>query len=59
MVLKDEATNFNNVNANTNNFKAFKYKAKLLQNIVASPTPNQANGILKVQQLPPCHETSE
>ena len=59
MVLKDEATNFNNGNANTNNFKSFKYKAKLLENIVASPTPNQANGILKVQQLPPCHEISE
>ena len=56
MVLKDEATNFNNGNANTNNFK---YKTKLLENIVASPTPNQANGILKVKQLPPCHERSE
>ena len=44
---KDEATNFNNVIVNTNEFKSFKYKAKLLGNIVVQPEPNQANGILK------------
>ena len=31
---KDEATNFNADIANTNNFKSFKYKAKLLENTV-------------------------
>ena len=43
---KDEASNFNNNNANTNNFKSFKYKAKLLGNTVAQPNANHANGIL-------------
>ena len=43
---KDEASNFNNNNANTNNFKSFKYKAKLLCNTVAQPNANHANGIL-------------
>ena len=33
--------------ANTNNFKSFKYKAKLLGKTVAQDTPNQANGIPK------------
>ena len=32
---KDEAINFNNNIANTDNFKSFKYKAKLLGNTVA------------------------
>ena len=32
---KDEATNFNNNIANTDSFKSFKYKAKLLGNTVA------------------------
>ena len=31
---KDEATNFNVGIANTNNFKSFKYRAKLLENTV-------------------------
>ena len=37
---KDEAANFNNNIANTNNFKSVKYKVKLLENTVAQPTPN-------------------
>ena len=40
---KDEATNFNANDANPNNFKYFKYKAKLLGNTEA----DGANGILK------------
>ena len=40
---KDEATNFNADIANTDNFKSFKYKAKLLENKVA----DRKNGILK------------
>ena len=42
---KDEATNFNAENANINNFKSFKHKAKLLGNTVAQSAPNAANGI--------------
>ena len=42
---KDEATNFRADIANTNNFKSFKYKAKLLGNAVAHPAPNQVNEI--------------
>ena len=44
---KDEATNFNSHIANTNKFRSFKYKGKLLGNTVAQDAPNQANGILK------------
>ena len=44
---KDEATNFNADIADTNEFKSFKYQAKLLGNSVAQPAPNAANGILK------------
>ena len=44
---KDEATNFNNNIENTNNFKSSKYKAKLSENTVAQPAPNNGNGILK------------
>ena len=44
---KDEASNFNNNIANTDNFKSFKYKAKLLENTVAQPAPNAANRILR------------
>ena len=44
---KDEGTNFNADIANTNNFKSFKYKTKLLGNTEAQPAPNNANGILK------------
>ena len=40
---KDEATVFNVYIANDNNFKPFKYKAKLLGNTEA----DNANGILK------------
>ena len=43
---KDESTNFNAVIANNNDFKPFEYKAKLLDNTVAQPNPNNANGIL-------------
>ena len=49
---KDEATNFN---ANiANDFQSFKYKAKLLETTVGHAAPNNANGILKMQQLL-CH----
>ena len=44
---KDEGTDFNADVANTNDFKSFKYKAKLLENTAAQPASNQANGILK------------
>ena len=44
---KDEASKFNNNIANTNSFKSFKYKAKLLGNKVAQHSPNAANGILR------------
>ena len=40
-------TNFNADISNTNDFKSFKYKAKLLENTVAQPAPNAANGIIK------------
>ena len=40
---KDEATNFNEDIADNNNFKSFKYKAKLLGNTSA----DGANGILR------------
>ena len=43
----DEASNFNNNIANTGNCRSFKYKAKLLENSVARPAPNAANGILR------------
>ena len=42
---KNEATDFNNDIESTDNFKSFRYKAKLLGNTVAQPTPNNANGI--------------
>ena len=45
--VKDEATNFNNDIENTDKFESFKYKAKLLENTVAQPAANNANGILK------------
>ena len=45
--LKMEATNFNNNIENADNFKSFKYNAKLIQKAVAKPTPNNSNGILK------------
>ena len=40
---KDETTKFNADLASTNNFKSFKYKAKLLETILA----DAANGILR------------
>ena len=42
-----EAINFNAYIANDNNFKSFKYKAKLLGNTVAQPTPNKAKDFWK------------
>ena len=44
---KDEATNLIANIANEDNFKSFKYKAKLLGNIVDQLDPNAANEILK------------
>ena len=44
---KDEANNFNNNIASTNNFKFFKYKTKLLGNTVAQLASNAVNGILR------------
>ena len=44
---KDEANNFNDKIANTNDFKSFKYKAKLLENTVSQPAPKAANEILR------------
>ena len=43
----DEAIDFNADIANDDNFKLFKYKAKLLGNTAAQPVPNDANEILK------------
>ena len=43
---KDEAPNFNANIANIDNFKFFKYKAKLLRNTEAQDD-NATNGILK------------
>ena len=40
---KDEANNFNADITNTDNFKSFTYKAKLIGNIIA----DKGNGILK------------
>ena len=42
---KDEATNLNNDIVDTNNFKSFKDKAKVLWKHF--PAPSNANGILK------------
>ena len=36
---------------NTNNFKSFKYKANLLENTVAPPSPNAANGISRTATI--------
>ena len=44
---KDEATNFNADITNTDDFKSFKYKVKLLGNTSAQPSSNQANEILE------------
>ena len=48
---KDEATNFNANIANTDDFKSFQSKAKLLKTTVAEPAPNNANGILKNERV--------
>ena len=44
---KDEAIDFDNNVANTDDFKSLKYKAKLLGNTEAKPNENNASGILK------------
>ena len=44
---KHEATDFKADIANDNNFKYFQYKVKFLENTVAQPNPNHANGILR------------
>ena len=44
---KGEATNFNTDIENTDNFKSFKYKVKLLGNKVSQSRANTANGILR------------
>ena len=44
---KDEGNNFNVDIASINNFKSFKYKAKLSGNIAGQPAANAADGILK------------
>ena len=48
---KDEAAIFNNNIANTNRFKYFKYKAKLLGNTVPQPAINAVIGILKIPTI--------
>ena len=48
---KDEATNFNIDVANIDDFKYFKYKAKLIGNTVAA----RANAIIKKTQQLLCH----
>ena len=44
---KDEATDFKADIANDNNFKSFKYKAKLLGNTEAHPSPFISKGFIK------------
>ena len=44
---KDEANNFGNDIANTDDFKSFKCKAKLVGDAVVQSNPNEANSILK------------
>ena len=44
---KDEATDFNNDLANTDDFKSFMYKSKLLENTEG----DGANGILKLATI--------
>ena len=45
---KDEGTHFNAI---ANDFKSFEFKAKLLGNTKAQPSPKYANGILKVTTI--------
>ena len=44
---KDEAFDIDAIIVNINNFKSFKYKAKLLENAFAQSAANQTNGIQK------------
>ena len=48
---KDEANDFNPDIINNNNFKSFKYKAKLLGKTESQPNPNNVHGILKIETL--------
>ena len=48
---KDKATNFNADIANVNNFKSFKYDAKLSGNKEAQPNPNNVNRVLENETL--------
>ena len=45
---KDEVANIDADIANTDQFKSFKCKAKLLGNTAAQPAPNTDNGVLKI-----------
>ena len=45
---KEELANLNNYIANTDVFKPFKYKAKLIGKTIAQNTPNGNNGVLKI-----------
>ena len=51
----DEATNFNVDTANTDVFKSFKHKAKLIQGTVAQPKQNQIYGVLNNAIIAVCH----
>ena len=46
-ILKIEAFDIDAIIVNINNFKSFKYKAKLLENTFAQSAANQTNGIQK------------
>ena len=48
---KDKRTNVDADIANTDDFKSFKYKVKLLGNTGAQATPNTANGVLKNEAI--------
>ena len=48
---KDKASNFNANIANTNSFKSFEDKAKVLVNTVDQPEPDNNNKILKYSTI--------
>ena len=48
---KDKETNVDADIANTDDFKSFKYKVKLLGNAGAQATPNPANEIIKNETI--------
>ena len=49
---KGEATNISKNIENSDNFKSFTYKAKLLQTTASQRNPNKANGIIKNTKIP-------